>query len=129
MKSPKFYFYDTGQVLGNEGIKLENLTACALLKESQYLEDCYGEEFRLHYLMTKDGRELDFFVIKNGDPFLMAEIKWADANLSRNFYVFDKYFSGVKKLQIVGKLDREKTFPSGVEIRSAHKWLAHFSLR
>jgi hypothetical protein len=129
MKSPKFYFYDTGQVLGNEGIKLENLTACALLKESHYLEDCYGEEVRLHYLMTKDGRELDFFVIKNGVPFLMAEVKWADGSPGRNFSVFDKYFSGLKKLQVVGKLDREKTFPNGLEIRSAHKWLADFSLR
>ena len=33
LKSPKFYFYDTGQVLGDGGVRLENLTACALLKE------------------------------------------------------------------------------------------------
>ncbi len=32
LKAPKYYFYDTGQVIGDSGIKLENLTACALLK-------------------------------------------------------------------------------------------------
>ena len=128
LKAPKYYFYDTGQVIGDSGIKLENLTACALLKEIHYLEDCYGEQAQLYYLMTKDGKEVDFFITRNDAPFLMAEIKWADSSPSRNFSIFDKYFSGVKKLQVVGKLDREKTYPDGTEIRSAHNWLADLSL-
>ena len=60
LKSPKFYFYDTGQVVGDSGAKLENLVACALLKEIHYLEDCHGEEKFLYYLKNKDGREVDF---------------------------------------------------------------------
>jgi predicted AAA+ superfamily ATPase len=128
LKAPKYYFYDTGQVIGDSGIKLENLTACALLKEIHYLEDCYGEQPQLHYLMTKDGKEVDFFITRNEAPFLMAEVKWADSSPSRNFSIFDKYFSGVKKVQIVGKLDREKTYPDGTEIRSAHNWLADLTL-
>jgi predicted AAA+ superfamily ATPase len=128
LKAPKYYFYDTGQVIGDSGIKLENLTACALLKEIQYLEDCYGERFQLYYLMTKDGKEVDFFITRDEAPFLLAEAKWADSSLSRNFSIFEKYFSGVKKVQIVGKLDREKTYPNGTEIRSAHNWLADLAL-
>jgi len=128
LKAPKYYFYDTGQVIGDSGIKLENLTACALLKEIHYLEDCYGEQVQLHYLMTKDGREVDFFITRNNTPFLMAEVKWADSSSSSNFAIFDKYFPGVKKVQVVGKLDREKTYPDGTEIRSAHNWLADLSL-
>ena len=127
-KAPKFYFYDTGQVIGDLGIKLENLTACALLKETHYLEDCYGEQVQLHYLRTKDGREVDFFITRNDAPFLMAEVKWADSSPSSNFSIFDKYFHGVKKVQVVGKLDREKTYPDGTEIRSAHNWLADLTL-
>jgi predicted AAA+ superfamily ATPase len=38
-KEPKYYFYDTGQVSGDEGSKLETLVACALLKELHFLED------------------------------------------------------------------------------------------
>ena len=128
LKAPKYYFYDTGQVIGDLGIKLENLTACALLKETHYLEDCYGEQVQLHYLMTKDGREVDFFITRNDAPFLMAEVKWADSSPNSNFSIFDKYFPGVKKVQIVGKLDREKTYPDGTEIRSAHNWLADLTL-
>jgi predicted AAA+ superfamily ATPase len=128
LKAPKYYFYDTGQVIGDIGIKLENATACALLKEAHYLEDCYGEEVKLHYLMTKDGREIDFFVVRNDVPLLMAEVKWADGSPSSNFSIFEKYFPGVKKVQIVGKLDREKTYLDGTEIRAAHHWLSEFSL-
>ena len=58
----------------------------------------------------------------------MTEVKWADSTPSRNFSIFGKYFPGVKKVQLVKKLDREKTYPDGTEIRSAHNWLTDFSL-
>jgi len=128
LKAPKYYFYDTGQVIGDSGIRLENLTACALLKEIHYIEDCYGEQAHLYYLKTKDSREIDFFITRNEVPFLMIEVKWADSTPNRNFSIFGKRFPGVQKVQIVKKLDREKTYPDGTEIRSAHNWLTDFSL-
>ncbi|PQP34432.1 ATPase, partial [Desulfobacteraceae bacterium SEEP-SAG9] len=106
LKAPKYYFYDTGQVIGDVETKLENLTACAFLKEIHYLEDCYGDQLRLYYLMTKDGKEIDFFITRNEKPLLMAEVKWAESNPSRNFQIFDKYFPQAKKIQITGRLDR-----------------------
>jgi hypothetical protein len=128
LKSPKYYFYDTGQVIGDPGVKLENLAACALLKEIHFLEDCLGEPARLHYLMTKDGRELDFLVTRNGEPFLLLEVKWADTHPSGNFSIFQKHLTDVKKVQIVARPDREKTYPDGTEIRSAAHWLADLAL-
>jgi predicted AAA+ superfamily ATPase len=128
LKSPKYYFYDTGQVIGDMGIRLENLTACALLKELQFREDCLGEEMKLHYLQRKDGKEIDFLVTRESVPYLMLEVKWADSALSKNFSLFDKYFDEVKKIQIVKDLDREKTYPNGAELRRAHTWLADISL-
>ena len=127
LKAPKFYFYDTGQVVGDLCSKLENIVACALLKEMHYREDCYGETFNLHYLKTKEGKEIDFLIMKNDSPFLMAEVKWADDNLSSNFGLLEKYFSDISKVQVV-KECQEKTYPNGVEIRGAAKWLANISL-
>ena len=124
LKSPKYYFYDTGQVIGDDGIKLENLTACALLKEIQYQEDCYGESFHLHYLMTKDHREIDFLVTRNEAPSIMLEVKWADDQPSRNFAIFEKFFPGIRKIQISRNLAREKTYPDNTEIRLAHGYLS-----
>lgn len=126
-KSPKFYFYDTGQVMGDSGTKLENVVACAIQKEIHFREDCYGEERRLFYIKNKEGKEIDFCVVSNNTPSLMLEVKWKENNLSPNFEKFKKFFPGIKMVQISKELDREKTFPMGAELRQASKWLAGFS--
>ncbi len=123
LKTPKYYFYDTGQVLGDRGIRLENATACALLKEIHFREDCLGEELGLHYLQTKDGNEIDFLVTRETSPCLMLEVKWADSQRSNNFMLFDRHLGKIPKVQIVRKLDQETTYPDGTEIRQAHTWL------
>ena len=80
-KAPKYFFYDVGQVIGDPGIKLENLTA--ILKECHFLEDSRGEQLKLYYLRTRDGRELDFFVTRDEEPFLGVEVKWGAAMTGR----------------------------------------------
>jgi uncharacterized protein len=131
LKAPKFYFYDNGQVIGDPGTKLENLTACALQKEIHFQADCHGRALGLNFLRTKDGKEIDFCVSNQAarrmDPFLLIEIKWADDDRSANFPSFAKYFPEAKKLQLVEKLRREKTYPDGLEIRRASEWLSNFS--
>ncbi|MGB5686072.1 MAG: ATP-binding protein [Candidatus Electrothrix sp.] len=128
LKTPKFYFYDTGQIIGDLGIRLENATACALLKEIHFREDCFGEEMGLHYLQTKDGNEIDFLVTKETAPSLMLEVKWADSRRSKNFSLFDRCLDKIPKIQLVKELDRETTYPDGTEIRQAHSWLAQLPL-
>lgn len=127
-KAPKFYFYDTGQVIGDSGIKLENAVACAIQKEVNFREDCFGEERKLYYLKNKDGREIDFCISKDGIPSLLLEVKWNDNTLSPNFEIFQKFFPDVKMIQISRILDREKTYPNGAELRKASKWLSNLSL-
>jgi len=128
LKAPKYYFYDTGQVPDEPGMKLENLVACALLKEIHFREDCLGEKWDIFYLRNKDGREIDFLITKKGKPALMIEVKWSDDQPSANFPFFEKYIAGVKKIQIVKELNREKTYPEGTEIRSAKNWLSEIKL-
>ncbi len=123
LKAPKYYFYDTGQVVGEPGIKLENLIACSLLKQIHFQADCYGESYDLWYLRQKDGKEIDFFITHNETPYLMVEAKWSNEKLSSNFSIFSKYLPGIRKIQVVKELSREKTFSDGSEIRKAHVWL------
>jgi len=47
----------------------------------------------------------------------------------KNIAHFGKHFPGIKKVQIVKELKREKTFPDGVEIRDAGRWLSTISFR
>jgi predicted AAA+ superfamily ATPase len=127
-KAPKFYFYDTGQVLGDQGVRLENAVACAIQKEIHFREDCLGDEGKLYYVKNKDGKEIDFCISKNNTPSLLIEVKWNDNNLSPNFEIFKNFFPGARMVQISKKLDREKTFPNGTEIRRASKWLLEMNL-
>jgi len=128
LKTPKYYFYDTGQVKGDLSLKLENLTACALKKEIDFKEDCYGEKKNLYYLKNKEGKEIDFFVTNEEKPQIMLEVKWASEELSPNFNFYQKLWPQIKKVQLVKELKREKTYPNKIEIRSASKWLKDFNL-
>lgn len=123
LKEPKYYFYDTGQVVGDAGKKLENVVACALLKELHFLEDTLGKSCTLNYLRDKQGREIDFLIMIDNRPVLMIEVKWAEESLSRNFAVFSKYLPHTPGVQLVGKIEREKSFESGVRIMDAACWL------
>lgn len=128
LKSPKYYFYDTGQVPGDPGIRLENLVACALLKEIQFRMDCHGENAALHYVKNKEGKEIDFLVVRDNRPESLIEVKHRAGALSPSFSIFSKHFPDAKRIQVVKELDREKTFPDGAEMRAAHRWLAKMDI-
>lgn len=127
-KEPKYYFYDFAQVDCGDGAKLENIVACALLKEIHYLEDVLGKTASLHYLRTKDGHELDFIVLVDNQPKIIIEVKNADDTPNKNFQYFSRYFPTTTKIQLVKDLTREKTYKNGIEIRSLVDWLAVLDL-
>lgn len=127
LKEPKYYFYDFA-CIENDGAKLENMVACALLKELQFIEDIQGLKTSLHYLRTKDGREIDFLTCINKIPNYLIEVKWSDTTPSKSFYYFNQYLSSTKQVQLVKELKRETTYPTGLSIRSLVPWLAKFSL-
>ncbi len=123
LKEPKYYFFDTGQVDGDEGARLENVVACAILKELHLREDVKGKKTNLFYIRSKEKKEIDFLIEMDKKIQALVEVKLSDGNLSANFETFARYFPKIKKIQLVKNLDREKTFPNGCEIRDAAKWL------
>ena len=123
-KSPKYYFYDIGQV-SDLGVRFENLVACALLKEIQFRQDILGEKWDLHYLRNKDKKEVDFLISKDKKAVCLVEAKLSRDKLSPSLGLFSTYFPKAKKIQLVYHLEREKTFPSGIEICKACDWLAN----
>ena len=129
LKESKYYFYDFVRVDHDKGAKLENMVACALLKELHYLEDIYGVDTNLHFLKTKDGKEIDFVVVINHKIIALIEVKWAEDNPSKQFDYFASVLDGVKKIQLVKELKREKTYPNGVEIRSLVDWLHNLNFK
>ena len=128
LKEPKYYFFDIGQVEGGDGAKLENLAALSLLKELHFIEDTTGESTQLHYVRTKDGKEIDFLICIDNMPTHLIEIKQADENPSVGFRHFMPLFPGVKAIQLVKECLREKTFPTGLAIRNLISWLTTLNL-
>lgn len=127
LKEPKYYFYDNALVQGGDGIRLENLVACALLKEIQWRQDVEGEDFDLHYIRNKDGREIDFLITLEKQPCKLIEVKWKDASLSPNFSKFLAHVP-LSRVQVVAELTHNKSFPAGERIESAKGFLSKVSL-
>jgi len=121
LKEPKIYFFDTGLVQGDEGLKFENMVALCLLKHVYAEVDLNGQPSALHYMRTKDGAEVDFCLVRDNKPELMIEAKLSDPGPSRSLLRFHKRY-GIPGIQVVLHLKREKE-DRGVEIRRAEDYL------
>ncbi|MBP6740857.1 MAG: ATP-binding protein [Leptospiraceae bacterium] len=128
LKEPKFYFFDLAITEG-EGARLENLVACSLQKELHRIEDFLGLKTGLHYLRTKEGKELDFLITIEDKPILIIEVKAADDTPSPHFSAFNKFFPDIPKLQLVKTLAREKDYDWGLKIRKISNWLTNMDLK
>ncbi|CAN5315023.1 ATP-binding protein [soil metagenome] len=129
LKEPKYYFFDSA-CIPDPGARLENLVANALLKEQHYHEDIYGVSSKLHYLRTRDSKEIDFLLVIDEQPICMLEVKWSDDTLNKNFFYFDNFFGPeTKKIQLVKELRREKTYANGIEVRDLISWLYNLNLK
>jgi len=105
LKPPKIYFFDNGDVVGGEGARFENLVASSLLKRLHFLEDRDGYRYELCYIRDKDGREVDFAIIKEGVVEELIEVKYSEANISRGLRYYAKRLKPAKAFQIVGTLE------------------------
>lgn len=73
-KEPKVYLWDWSQIK-NPGAKHENLIASHLLKAVHWWTDHGFGDYQLHYLRTKDQKEVDFLVSHDNKPWFLVEVK------------------------------------------------------
>lgn len=109
LKEPKYYFYDHTYAGEDKGARLENIVACALLKELQYIEDTTGKSTELHYLRTNNGKELDFLICMDSKATHLIEVKYSDTKPSPHFKHFSAYFPQAKCIQLVKMCARNMT--------------------
>ena len=105
-KPPKVYFYDTGDVLGDEGARAENLAACELKKLAEFREDSEGYRVDLRYIRDKEGREIDFAWIEEGKLRELIEIKLSDDSPHKPLLYYADRLKPDKATQIVFNLKR-----------------------
>lgn len=105
-KPPKVYFFDNADVIGDEGARFENLVASHLLKKIHFLEDRDGYRYELCYIRDKEGREVDFAIVKEGVLTELIEAKFADPNISPHLQYYAERLKPKMAQQIVAKLKR-----------------------
>ena len=108
LKEPKIYFFDTGLVKGNDGIKFENFVATCLLKHVHAKIDYKAEDYALRYLQTKERKEVDFALIHDNRIEKMIEVKHANHTISSGLLYFHEKYN-IPAVQIVKELKREKS--------------------
>ena len=106
LKPPKVYFFDNADVIGNEGVRFENLVASHLLKRLHYMEDYTGHRCELRYIRDKEGREVDFVLLQDGRIQELIEVKFTDENVSRSLRYYAEKLRPKKVTHMVATLKR-----------------------
>jgi hypothetical protein len=74
-KQPKLYLWDWSLVSAEGGGRLENLIASHLLKAVHWWTDRGLGSYGLYFLRDKTGREVDFLVVRQNQPWFLVEVK------------------------------------------------------
>jgi hypothetical protein len=96
----KVYLWDFG-IIKDEAARFENLVACHLLKTCHFWTDTGEGEFELFFLRNKEKQEIDFLIVRDGEPWLPVEVKQADTQPSENWRRFAKLLPCKRGLQLV----------------------------
>jgi len=125
LKPPKVYFFDNGDVLGDEGARFENLVATSLLKRIHFLEDREGYRYELRYIRDKEGREVDFVILKEGKIDELIEAKYSDEEVSKPLMYYSKRLKPNRSTQIVASTRREYD-KNGISVTNPVSYFGHF---
>lgn len=123
LQTPKVYFFDTGLVRGDDGVRLENAVAAMLLKHVHFRQDARGKSAGLHYIRTKDGAEVDFVLSEDNRLTHLIECKLSDSTIHRALASFAGKFPEAEAIQLVRDL-RQEEYRNSVRIADAASWLA-----
>jgi len=122
LQTPKVYFFDTGLVRGDAGVRFENAVAAMLLKHAHFRQDAQGRSIGLHYIRTKDGAEVDFALSEENRLTHLIECKLSDKVPHRALIRFANQFVEAEAVQIVYEL-RQEEHRAPVHILDAANWL------
>ena len=126
LQAPKVYFYDTGLVKGDAGVRFENFVACSMLKHVEWQQDALGKDMGLHYIRTKDSAEVDFAVSEGSHLTELVECKLGDHKPHRALMRFAGEWPDARATQVLRDLDTPMDI-GPIQIRAAASWLMGLS--
>jgi len=123
VKEKKYYFWDWG-IHDEPGKRFENFLAVQLQRAVSAWNEWGKGEYRLMYVRTKDGRELDFVVVDQNSPLLLIECKWAEKNLGPSIVYFKERLDIPLAIQVSGIPGVLKQYQRGLFISGYDRLLA-----
>ena len=102
-REPKWYSRDWSSV-EDPGQRFETMVACHLLKSVDLWTDQGLGSFKLHYLRNRQHQEVDFLILRDNKPWLLAEAKCSDTKLSPNLAKFQAVLGAPHAIQVVEDL-------------------------
>lgn len=103
LKPFKVYFFDNGDVVGDEGAVFENLVANHLLKRLHFNQDYTGKKWELQFIRDKEQREIDFAIVCDGKLIELIEVKLSEQSFSPSLVRFAEKLLPERAVQIVLK--------------------------
>lgn len=102
-KEPRWFLRDWSGI-ADPGKRFETLCACHLLKAVEGWTDLGLGEFELRYIRDRQGREVDFVVVRDGRPWFLAEAKLSDTRLAPALRSYHEKTGAPHAFQIVAEL-------------------------
>lgn len=101
-KEEKYYFWDWGMP-EEKGPRFENFIAVQLERAVSAWNEWGKGNYKLHFIRTKDGREVDFAVADRQRIFLLVETKTGDDTISPHLPYIQEKTQAPLAIQVINK--------------------------
>ncbi|OGQ07869.1 MAG: hypothetical protein A3G32_09650 [Deltaproteobacteria bacterium RIFCSPLOWO2_12_FULL_40_28] len=125
-KEPKLYFFDYTHVL-DPAARFENFLALELYALVHLWTDAGFGRFELRYVRSRDGKESDFLILKNQNPWLLAECKLSDGELDKHHLNHAHLLGKIPFIQITKQSDICRILSPTCFSVSAERFFGHQS--
>ena len=121
-KESKHYHFDW-TLVEDEGARFENLIAVHLSKWVHFQHDYEGIEIELRYFRNREGKEVDFVVLKNRAPVMFVECKLRGREISPVLRYLKKHYPGAEALQVSLYSENDLITKEGIRLCPAANFL------
>ena len=99
-KERKVYLFEWSTIQ-DPGARFENLVALELLGLTWLWQDSGAGDFELSFVRTREGKETDFLITRNGAPWCLFECKFSPARVDPHHLRFAQNLGQIPIVQVV----------------------------
>ncbi|MEA1991011.1 MAG: DUF4143 domain-containing protein, partial [Thermodesulfobacteriota bacterium] len=122
-KENKVYFFDWTRI-NDPAAQFENYIAVELKTLLELWTDAGISNFDLHFLRDRDGKETDFLILRDKEPWLMVEAKLSRSTIDYHHRKNRNTLGGISFVQVVRQENIAEKREDGLYQISASRFFA-----